>query len=254
MASLELIAKWNGKEYVVTTPVDATIKDLKRQLEAFTKVQAKRQKLVGLAAGKLLADETILSHCKLKQKHKFIMVGTPEDELAVFVTPSQEQEVFDDFDLEYVPSLKDIEQNINNRTKLKHIIEKASIQLIHPPRPGKKLLVLDLDYTILDCQNISERDSLHDYKRPHLDEFMAGCYANYDIVVWSQTSWRWLEVKLTEMGLLTNPNFRISFVLDRTFMFPVVSKHNSKEHEVKALEIIWSQFPHWNKKKYYSCG
>jgi len=28
--------------------------------------------------------------------------------------------------------------------------------LINEPRPAKKLLVLDLDYTILDCKKISE--------------------------------------------------------------------------------------------------
>ena len=33
---------------------------------------------------------------------------------------------------------------------------KTQIQLIHEPRPEKKLLVLDLDYTILDCKKISE--------------------------------------------------------------------------------------------------
>jgi len=77
---------------------------------------------------------------------------------------------------------------------------------------------------------------------------MISCYQDYDIVVWSQTSWRWVEVKLTEMGLLTHPNFRITFVLDRTVMFPVSSKHERKEHEVKALEIIWTKFPHWNKR------
>ena len=35
-------------------------------------------------------------------------------------------------------------------------ILKTQIQLIHEPRPEKKLLVLDLDYTILDCKKISE--------------------------------------------------------------------------------------------------
>lgn len=38
-------------------------------------------------------------------------------------------------------------------------------------------------------------------KRPYCDEFLAAVWPHYDIVVWSQTSWRWLELKLTEMGV-----------------------------------------------------
>lgn len=39
----------------------------------------------------------------------------------------------------------------------------------------------------------------------------AAVYKDFDICVWSQTSWRWLELKLTELGILTNPNYQISF-------------------------------------------
>lgn len=46
-------------------------------------------------------------------------------------------------------------------------------------------------------------------KRPHMDEFLTAVYAHYDLCVWSQTSWRWLELKLTELGFLTNNNYRL---------------------------------------------
>jgi len=246
---IELIAKWNGKEYTVIVSPNDTIQDLKHQLEGFTKVHAKRQKLMGLPSKGKLLDSTVLSACGLKQRHKFIMMGTPEEELTLFaLPPTDKPEIFDDFEMDYVPSMKDIKRNSDNRSKLKKIIESSTIHLIHAPRPGRKLLVLDLDYTILDCKNLSERENLDDYKRPHLDTFMASCYQHYDIAIWSQTHWRWVEVKLTEMGLLTHPEFRISFVLDRTMMFSVSSDHDKKkEHEVKALEIIWAKFPNWNK-------
>lgn len=76
---------------------------------------------------------------------------------------------------------------------------------MHPPRPGKKLLVLDLDYTILDCKNISERENLHgkytilifimyliecfniEHKRPYLEEFMVliyECKPNSKFIRW----------------------------------------------------------------------
>ena len=59
-------------------------------------------------------------------------------------------------------------------------------------------------------------------------------------------SWRWLEVKLTELGMLHNPAYRICFVLDKTSMFSVVStKPDGTEfkHKVKPLQIIWSRSP-----------
>ncbi|KAJ1480511.1 hypothetical protein T484DRAFT_1810443 [Baffinella frigidus] len=55
-------------------------------------------------------------------------------------------------------------------------------------------------------------------KRPFCDEFLEAVHPHYDIVVWSQTSWRWLELKLTEMGILQNPKYALSFVLDRKSM------------------------------------
>lgn len=69
--------------------------------------------------------------------------------------------------------------------------------------------------------------------------------------VWSQTSWRWLEVKLTELGMLTHPGYKITFVLDKTSMFQIVSTNKSGKsltHYVKPLQIIWSKFPQWSSK------
>lgn len=47
---------------------------------------------------------------------------------------------------------------------------------------------------------------------------LANLYPYFDICVWSQTHWRWLEAKMTELHLLSDPRFQISFVLDRTAM------------------------------------
>ena len=109
--------------------------------------------------------------------------------------------------------------------------------------------------------------------RPGLHDFLSLVYQDYDLVVWSQTSWKWLEMKITSLGMLTHPNYRISFgalfflspcrkkkrkgrvssnqnvnfllVLDRTCMFKIQSKDsdgNPWAHEVKALGIIWAKF------------
>lgn len=76
------------------------------------------------------------------------------------------------------------------------------------------------------------------------------CYEHYDIVIWSQTHWRWLESKLVELGIVGGEyNYKISFVLDRLPMFPVFTFRSSglmQKHEVKPLQYIWTQFPQWN--------
>lgn len=68
------------------------------------------------------------------------------------------------------------------------------------------------------------------------------------MVVWSQTSWRWLEQKLVELGMVGEaapPELNVVFVLDRTCMFSVYEEDKEGKpwrHEVKALGIIWEKF------------
>jgi ubiquitin-like domain-containing CTD phosphatase 1 len=113
---------------------------------------------------------------------------------------------------------------------------------------GKKLLVLDLDYTLIDCKALN--NSLIEVMRPGLHEFLSVCYEEYDIVIWSQTSWRALEAKVTTIGLLTHTDYKISFVMDISTMFSVLSQRDGKpfKHQVKALDIIYSKFPQYSAK------
>ena len=137
--------------------------------------------------------------------------------------------------------------------------ETTVVHIMNEPREGKPLMVLDLDHTLLDfsAKGIL-RDTTSTYqgngsaaqrmKRPYMDEFLRAAYQHYDLVVWSQTSWRWLETKLTELGMLTNPNYKFCFVLDKTSMFAITSTKRDGttfEHHVKPLQIIWTKFPRW---------
>ena len=95
-------------------------------------------------------------------------------------------------------------------------------------------------------------------KRPYMQEFLVAVYKYFDIVIWSQTSWRWLEIKLIELGFLQPSNpYKILFVLDKECMFRRKSRSvrtkegKKKEKERKAfkpLELIWLKFPQWNKQ------
>jgi len=72
-----------------------------------------------------------------------------------------------------------------------------------------------------------------------------------DIVFWSQTSWKWslfsssgcsthlfrLEIKLTELGILLHPDYRVCFVLDKSCDSPFwhVTQHTQKHF----LSFLW---------------
>ena len=46
-----------------------------------------------------------------------------------------------------------------------------------------------------------------------------------------------LEVKLTELGMLTNPGYKIAFALDKTSMFSIISTKADKsefKHQVRC--------------------
>ncbi len=50
---------------------------------------------------------------------------------------------------------------------------------------------------------------------------------------------KWVEIKLTELGVLTHQDYKICFVLDKSNMF----RCGPKNKYVKPLHIIWSKFP-----------
>lgn len=100
-----------------------------------------------------------------------------------------------------------------NIRKVKEHTKKLEINIIHPLREGKRLLVLDIDYTILDTKPLTSGAlPPQECARPRLHEFLEAVYPYYDICIWSQTSWVWLETKLVELGMLGGPhNYQISF-------------------------------------------
>ena len=245
--------------------------------------------MIGLVAtkggSKAVNDDTLLVDLKVKNGkkssdaggggvpdavvHEFILMGTPEHE--IFVDPSDKDDlpdVIDDFDLDFNAGSSEWLQHVANGENLKKFTEHTTVNIMNEPREGKPLLVLDLDHTLLDfSRKHLERDTEHlvgtgaaaYMKRPFMDEFLVEAYKHYDLVVWSQTSWRWLETKLIELGMVTHPGYRFCFVLDKTSMFTVKSIKKGGQtyvHHVKPLQIIWSKFPRWgshNSKCFWHC-
>lgn len=215
----------------------------------------------------------------------FILMGTPEAEIPVDRSERDDlPDVIDDFDLDFNAGSTQVSyqvlvsctsvvrvhiflilssrffqwmQHVANEDNLKKFTSKTSVFIMNEPRENKPLMVLDLDHTLLDFSSKTlQRDSdrrvgngaAAAMKRPHMDEFLTTAYLHYDLVVWSQTSWRWLETKLTELGMLTNPGYKFCFVLDKTSMFSITSTKrdgSSYKHQVKPLQLIWTKYPRW---------
>ncbi|KNE66772.1 HAD hydrolase, family IIID [Allomyces macrogynus ATCC 38327] len=243
----------------------ATVGDLKHALAGATRVPADAQKLLGLVRGKLPADDTNLAALDLKPGTTVRLMGTPVADRFVEPAPPprgkkrgsedeaqggvEKRQVLAAPDDEDVDGGADEVEEVVDLVRLPHIMllleqytRQTEINLIHAPRPGKRLLVLDLDHTIFDCRARGVRNR-SDLLRPGTHDMLATLYAHYDLVIWSQTSWHALERKVTDMGLLTHPQYSISFVLDRTAMFEVTSPTRDTPHQVKPLAIIWARFP-----------
>lgn len=72
-------------------------------------------------------------------------------------------------------------QIVRNKRKIDEAVQALEINIMRAPRPGKKLLVLDIDYAILDTQRWKEQNfNARDFARPHLHEFLAAVSPHYE--------------------------------------------------------------------------
>jgi len=118
------------------------------------------------------------------------------------------------------------------KMKLEKIAAKTQFKFMHPPRQNKKLLVLDLDHTLMDFSCRFEF-MVEKLKRPYMDLFLAHCYKTYDLAIWSQTNIAWLQLKLNGLGMLSHADYKICFTLDKSSMFTLNGNY------VKPLTLIW---------------
>jgi len=223
--TITMIAKYGKHKIELTNlPSSSTnVGQVKTLLREKTGILPKRQKLIGLKAskkGSVVGDDTPLSDLKVKGNkgddivHQFILMGTPEEQ--IFVDPSEKTDlpgIIDDFDLDFNAGSDEWIQHKAKEDNLQKFTDSTDIHLIHPPRltsdnKQKPLLVLDLDHTLLDFSSKALRengasamdigssgdDVANQLKRPYMDDFLTWTYKYYDLAVWSQTSWRWLEV------------------------------------------------------------
>ena len=238
-----VVIKWNGKTYPIDNIKEtATVGDLKSIIEEKTCVRTSRQKLLNLKLkGKAPGDNDLLTACNFKKNMKIMMMGTIEKEIEdVLTVPTDIGNVVNDLDdisEEVEIKLQNMEEHL---AKIERRVRDYSVKHFNDPRPGKKLLVLDIDYTLFDHRSNAEKAV--ELMRPYLHDFLALAYESYDIVIWSATSMRWIEVKMKELGVTDNPRYKIAFFMDHGAMITVHTP-NYGIVDTKPLGVIWGKYP-----------
>ncbi|CAD6993410.1 ubiquitin-like domain-containing CTD phosphatase 1 [Ceratitis capitata] len=241
-----IIVKWGGKEYTVTDLTDQdTVAVLRHEIFKLTQVRPERQKLLNLKyKGQVAPDDTKICLLELKPKFKLMMVGSTEAAIeGACQLPDEISEVIDDFDVAEEEDL--VETSPVYLSKVQRRIKEYKINELNPPREGKRLLVLDIDYTLFDHRSTAETAA--ELMRPYLHEFLESAYEDYDIVIWSATNMRWIEEKMKLLGVSTNPNYKIMFYLDTSAMISVYTIERGVV-DVKPLGLIWGQYKQYSSK------
>lgn len=240
-----LTIKWAGKEYSVEGLTStSSVLNLKELIHEKTNVLPARQKLLNLKLkGKPPADDTLLLNLNLKNGAKIMMMGSSEQAIKDVSEVVNDTSVINDFEEEIAQQLS-TEYREEYLNKVENRVKSYEVKILNEPREGKKLLVLDIDYTLFDHKSTAETG--RELMRPYLHEFLATAYEDYDIVIWSATNMKWIEEKMKVLGCDIHPNYKLSFYLDSRAM---ISIHAEKYGviEVKPLGVIWGKFPQFHK-------
>ncbi|KAL1432328.1 hypothetical protein MTO96_013645 [Rhipicephalus appendiculatus] len=206
MSTVNLTVKWAGKEYLIPDlPLHACVMDLKHAIFEKTGVLPERQKLVGVKCkGKPVAESVRLTDLKLEPNSKIMMVGSLEKSIQDASTPPDDlPDVINDLDDDEDDKDVPVENREEFLNKIQKRIKSYKIKWLNESRPGKRLLVLDIDYTIYDHRTTAQ--SIAELMRPFLHEFLTSAYEDYDIAFWSATNMKWIDAKLWELGIDIKP-------------------------------------------------
>ena len=144
-----------------------------------------------------------------------------------------------------IEDLEELEGAETQETRLDRLIrtyaQRANLQLMRPLDHSKKLLILDLDYTLFNHRyrgDPAQLQSVDQLARPGLHEFLGDMYQHYNIGIWSQTGTERLEMKLQQLGLFNNrwrSDYWVSFVVDARGMFEWESERPEDGRARKVL-------------------
>ena len=244
--------KFQGKDVDLEMEGLVDVGQLRNSLSSVLSIEPSTCKIIGMKAkdNKQASDDTLLSDLMpQKGASRWMVMGSAREALAGLEAASSsaasEGSVIDDLDMGEDEELLALADQAEVKEKLSKRINTVVIKILNAPREAKKLLVLDIDYTLFDLGGTAERPM--DLARPYLHEFLAEAYTQYDLVIWSATSMKWVEVKMRELGVLSSPDFKISFMMDFTSMIPVTVPPHT--FDCKPLAVIWGKFPAFYNEK-----
>nr|CAG4645689.1 EOG090X0A5K [Lynceus sp. MCZ IZ 141354] len=231
LSSVAYTVKWSGKEIKIDTLGEhSTVLCLKQEIETRTGVKVARQKLLNLKhRGKAAEDAIKLSGLELKPGFKIMMMGSLDKEIEQVTTVTEDTTVIDDFDIHDGTADIPLEKRQEYQDKISKRVGSYTVNILNEPRPGKKLLVLDIDYTLFDHRSAAETGN--ELMRPFLHEFLTSAYEDYDIAIWSATSMKWIEEKMKLLGVASNPNYKIVFYFD-SLIWGKFSEHYSAKNTI----------------------
>ncbi|XP_049849144.1 ubiquitin-like domain-containing CTD phosphatase 1, partial [Schistocerca gregaria] len=188
MGEFRVCVRWCGDRHELSLSTRSTVLDLKKLLADKTGVPCHRQRLVGLlgplgVAPSSIGDETKLSEVRIGSGDTIMMIGSSEPPAKMPKCASAGQTTQERASPKERDAPGALEENYR---KIESRIRTYRFEQLAEPRKGKKLLVLDIDYTLFECRSCVGNAS--ESTRPHLHEFLAAVYRHYDIFIWSATS------------------------------------------------------------------
>ena len=124
-------------------------------------------------AGKPPTDETLLANLNLKNGAKIMMMGSSEQAIKDVSEVINDPSVINDFEEEIAQQLS-TEYREEYLNKVSNRVKSYDVKILNEPREGKKLLVLDIDYTLFDHKSAAETG--RELMRPYLHEFLTTAY------------------------------------------------------------------------------
>lgn len=125
--------------------------------------------------------------------------------------------------------------------KIEKKCEEYSIKEMNPLNSrDKKLLILDIDYTLFNPEG--------KVARPYLHEFLARVNRHYHIVIWAECNRNRAHAALTDLKIFIARLYRIAFYLDEQAMIPVEIPKTNAAIGVKPLALLWRKYPGFSAK------